>query len=356
MDLYQLRPGMLNKWASERTGGQVLRIDGDIGTPSPNSALVTIVSASKITWAHGFRERLTWPTEFLADGNRPQLCQMMHQTADCQTLANSLRDTFGMDLYQLRPGMLNKWASERTGGQVLRIDGDIGTPSPNSALVTIVSASKITWAHGFRERLTWPTEFLADGNRPQLCQMMHQTAEFGYTETAEYQVLSIDTVSPGVKVSFLLPHFGSLDERVSEFTVEKWHEIVDNLTPTTLKVFIPRFKVDSSCHSLVGDFGACGAPDLCQPGCGALVGLTDGLNVDQIIQRSVIEIDETGAEELQPDCLVSCAASCQDYRLDRPFLVVVHQHASILQFAKVASLAAPAEGPGIKNTCTQRWA
>ena len=60
-------------------------------------------------------------------------------------------------------------------------------------------------------------------------------------------MLSIDTISPGVKVSFLLPHFGSLDERVSEFTVEKWHEIVDNLTPTTLKVFIPRFKVDSCC-------------------------------------------------------------------------------------------------------------
>jgi len=251
-----------------------------------------------------------------------------------------LRDTFDMDLKESTSDarLLNKWASECTGGKVLRIDGD--NNADGSAFLSIVSACKVNWAHSFRKRLTWPSEFLADGNRPQLCQMMHQHGVFGYAETSEYQVLCIETSTPGVKVSFMLPHFGTLDERVAEFTAEKWHETQQQLSPTELKVFIPRFKVDSSCHCLLDDLATAGVSDLKQGGHSTLVGLQEGLSVYRIIHRSVLEVDEAGAEETKAGgFLVSCAAPCQDYRLDRPFLTVVHQHATILQFAKISSLA-----------------
>eukprot|EP00658_Telonema_sp_P-2_P034965 TRINITY_DN2548_c0_g1_i1.p1 TRINITY_DN2548_c0_g1~~TRINITY_DN2548_c0_g1_i1.p1 ORF type:complete len:355 (-),score=71.43 TRINITY_DN2548_c0_g1_i1:100-1164(-) len=193
-------------------------------------------------------------------------------------LSDALSDTFGVGFYQAkeeyyeRKEWLNKWADDFTLGRILRIvpdDGLLDTFDQNQLLVTLVSHCKVRWQTGFNVRQTWPSDFTAEDGKPQLCQMMHKRGAFGYAETPEFRAVSVPTAFPTMRVTFLLPHFGSIHERVADFTVEKFHEILGNLSETELKLYIPRFTVDSS-HPLCDDLASLGMCDLTRPDKGSL--------------------------------------------------------------------------------------
>lgn len=264
-----------------------------------------------------------------------------------QQLVAEIGDAFGMSLAPLeaaaeRANMANRWVQRCTAGKVLRLEPDNNTlqsSKPTQAIVTIVSHCRVEWAKAFKERLTWPTEFMAEGNRPQLCQMMHRRDTYGLAESDEYQMVTLDT-STDLQLSFLLPHFGSVDERIAEFTVEKWHEIRAATHPTEMKLYLPKIKVDSSCHPISGDLAALGADNLLADNQGTLSGVADGMSLSSVVQRSVLEYDETGATaDESPKFEISCAASCREVRFDRPFLIALHQGDCIMQLVKIASLA-----------------
>merc|ERR1712166_1027176 len=149
------------------------------------------------------------------------------------SLKESLRDTLNIGLFSMgsaheRVEDLNQWAQDSTNRKVLRVVADeqeIESANSSQALITLTSHSKIRWDRGFNERLTWPAEFYDHTGSPQLCDMMHKRGSILYTETNEYRAVCLPTATPDMKVTFLLPHFGSIDDRVTDFTVEKWHEI-----------------------------------------------------------------------------------------------------------------------------------
>jgi len=267
---------------------------------------------------------------------------------DGSALKETLQSVFGMGLFALGPRVecveeLNQWTQDCTNGNVLRVahGSELAEMGPSSGLLTVVSHCKVRWEHGFNERLTWPAEFNAEDGRPQLCHMMHQHGTFGYCETNEYRVLSLTTATPNMKVSMLLPHFGSIDERLTDFTVEKLHEIFEAIEPTELKIFLPRFKVDSGCHTLGADLASVGVQDMTQSGKGSMGGVDEGMSIHEVLHRSVLEVDEEGeaAPTVPATFQISCAAKCPDIRFDRPFLVLVHVDDCVMQAAKVSSLA-----------------
>eukprot|EP00656_Telonema_subtile_P007802 TRINITY_DN13662_c0_g1_i1.p1 TRINITY_DN13662_c0_g1~~TRINITY_DN13662_c0_g1_i1.p1 ORF type:complete len:386 (-),score=87.88 TRINITY_DN13662_c0_g1_i1:167-1324(-) len=267
-------------------------------------------------------------------------------------LKSSLRESFNMGLFSMgsaeeRVDELNQWAQDCTEGEILRVVADadaVESASESQALITLTSHCKIRWETGFNTRLTWPSEFNDANGTPQLCQMMHKRGSFMYAETNEYRVVSFPTATRNMSVSFLLPHFGSIDERVENFTVEKWHEIQEIMEPTDLKVFVPRFKVDSSSHCLASDLGEVGIVDLTQDaGTGNIADeCSDGMSVKSVLHRSVFVVDEEGGA-LPNDVNafeISCISKGQDLRFDRPFLVGVHMNECLMQFVKVSSLSA----------------
>merc|ERR1711934_593564 len=146
-----------------------------------------------------------------------------------------------------------------------------------------------------------------------------------------------------MRVTLLLPHFGTIDERLDEVTAEKLHEVWDLLETTELRVYIPRFKVDSSAHSLANDLVNVGVQDMGQPDKGSMDELHNGMCIHDVVHRSVLEVDEEGAADpVAPKTFeISCAAKCPDVRFDRCFLAVVHMDSCVMQLAKVGSLSDP---------------
>jgi len=267
--------------------------------------------------------------------------------------------------YMDGPAAFNEWASDVTGLRINRMvhpegDDEVGQ---GPLLLSSICDVKAKWASAFDPFNTWPGEFYNDSAQGTVCQMMHQK---GVYEVAYLQDSTAVTMpcgaSGGNAVTFILPNFGTIDDAVREFSAERWQTICKTRLKQNLRLFVPKFRVSSSTSpTLKEDLVKAGLQAIFSPDAADLdrIGETGHFWVGDVIHKAVFEMDEAGSTPVAGvqdshfsfTCVgVKEEAPSTEFRLNRPFLFVVHHGDAMIQIGKVvAPLMLDPQEPGFRR-------
>merc|ERR1712216_147434 len=245
---------------------------------------------------------------------------------------------------------INSWASEATSNQIPQAAQEMEDAMIAPLLLTSVSSIKAAWTKPFDPFHTWPGEFQNSVGEVVLCHYMHQKGKFECSYTQDFRAVRLPcgaqhgaAKGANVAVTFLLPNFDSIDDAVDCFTAERWQEMCRTVIKEDVKLYLPRFKMQNASCLLKGELTRSGICDIFDELRADLsrFGETGRFWLGDVLHKSAFSMDETGAvpvDGVEDGCFeISCAASAQEFRLDRPFLFVVHYGECILQLGKVVA-------------------
>jgi len=275
------------------------------------------------------------------------------QGDNLDAFGRQMAEVFGNELYdKADQATVNDWATESTAAMINRIGSEDEEAAEDVApiIMTALTAVKANWHSAFDPFHTWPGEFVNDFGEGMMCQMMHQKGVFECAYLQEFRAVRIPCgANAETAVTFILPNFGTIDEAVKAFSAERWQTICKTLITEELRLFLPKFKVESANTSAKAELLDSGVTDVFSPAKADLTRLGEsGLFwLEDIVLKSTFCMDESGAKPVQGvedgNFAFTSVGSAVEFRLDRPFLFVFHRGDAIVQMGKVAT-PVPLEG------------
>jgi serpin B len=239
---------------------------------------------------------------------------------------------------------INDWVARATNDKIK----DLIPPGVIDGLTRLVLTNAIyfkgDWAAKFDAKDTKPLPFKVLQGKPVKTPLMHQTAEFGYRETDDAQVLSLPYKGEALSMIVVLPRkTDGLPELEAKLDAETLKGYVEGLEQRKVSVFLPRFKLEAS-FSLSGELAALGMKDAFDPDradFSAMDGTRD-LFVKEVIHKAFVEVNEEGTEAAAATGVVvgvrSLPAPPPELRADHPFLFFIRHEAtgSVLFIGRLA--------------------
>ena len=228
--------------------------------------------------------------------------------------------------------VINKWGSDHTEGMIEEVlKEDEFNADAVSYLLNAIYFKGI-WAKKFDKALTQEEQFLHAGltNEVTYVQMMNQTTNFEYGETADCQVLRLPYGNGSFQMTVLLPkrRTNALPKVPS---AEEWQQLDQQLTSQLVDVSLPRFETttDIDLKSIMKKLGMPDAFD------GEKADFSRFCNVPVYIglmkQMAKVKLDEEGTEAAAITVIGEYTTSVGPgpeyiaFRADHPFLYVISE-------------------------------
>lgn len=268
------------------------------------------------------------------------------------TYRERLENYYGTDLHVLNYAedpeaarkMINAWVEESTRGHIVDLIPRSGIDQRTQMVLVNAMYMLGSWKEAFNADRTEESDFrLVDGTTSRV-QMMNNTSKFGYSATADYQLLEMPYEGDELSMVVLLPrsHDG-LPALESQLTGEHFADMLAANSRTEVEVYLPRFRISGGSISLVEAFESMGVQDLFHPDLADLSAISVDphertgtaedreLYVSDIFHQAFVEVDEEGTEAAAASAIVmgpaGSAPSTQQmppvFRADRPFLFAV---------------------------------
>lgn len=242
---------------------------------------------------------------------------------------------------------INDWVGRKTAGKIPELIPR-GLLAPETRLVLVNAIYfKGRWARAFDRQATTPALFTEAGAPPSQVAFMRQTADFGYAETAEWQLLELPYVGGDTELVVLLPKDAAglpeLEARLDETTLARYLAQARN---QMVEVWLPRFKLTAQ-FSLARTLAAMGMTDAFSPRAD-FSGLDGGrdLYLSAVVHKAYVEVNEEGTEAaaatgvMVRHAMVMRPRPTPVFRADHPFLFLIRdRHSGSLLF--LGRLAAP---------------
>lgn len=258
-------------------------------------------------------------------------------------------DVFGTELlrrYGKGGQVMNDWASEVTHEQINRVSADDDDEAAPSAplLLTAVAAMKARWTSAFDPFHTWPGEFTSEHGQGMLCHFMFQKGTFECAHLQDFTAVRLPCgISGDISVSIIVPNFAKIDEAVTQFTPERWQAVCRSFVKEDIKLYVPRFRVESTTSLLKHDLEKLGIADaFCSDKSDmSRLGEAGTFWVEDVLHSTAFVMAEDGASPIagveDGAFELACAASVTDIRIDRPFLFVVHMGEAMIFLGKIVA-------------------
>uniref|UniRef100_A0AC34GPB3 Serpin domain-containing protein n=1 Tax=Panagrolaimus sp. ES5 TaxID=591445 RepID=A0AC34GPB3_9BILA len=153
------------------------------------------------------------------------------------------------------------------------------------------------WDKQFKEENTRDADFYSSPDNTKKVKMMSLESKFPYYENENYQVLGLPYKSKQVSMYIILPRerFG-LEKVVKEMNATTLTELLGKKGSTTVKVQLPRFKIESS-FQLVDTLKKLGITEAFADNAN-FTGISEegDLKVSEVIHKAFIETNEKGSE------------------------------------------------------------
>ena len=231
------------------------------------------------------------------------------------------------------------WAADTINGWVKantrdRIDGIVTKPVDPSMIAILLNAIyfKGSWTVTFDTAATEEYDFhLADGSVIRRDLMLSDTV-YGYYENDLFQAVDKPYGNGDFSMTVLLPQKDkSLDDILAELTAENWALWTGRLEADTVELYLPRFKLAYEV-TLNQMLQAMGMQVAFTPGADFSNMVTGGgLWIDQVKQKSFVQVDEEGTEAAAVTAVVfitSIEPGNPIVFIDRPFLFAVRERVS----------------------------
>lgn len=239
---------------------------------------------------------------------------------------------------------INRWVEERTDDKIQKLFKE-GVLNRDTRLVLANAIYfKGDWATKFRMDRTFAQPFNASSEKKVRVPMMHETAEFGYLEEPDLQVLAMPYSGKDLSMVVLLPKVDGLADLEKSLTHEKLEGWVGKLRDRKVEVAFPKFKMTSE-FSLASDLSALGMKKAFTASAdfSGMNGRTD-LFIHAVVHKAFVEVNEEGTEAAAATGVAiskSAAPEHPVFRADRPFLFLIRDNrsGSILFLGRVANPA-----------------
>lgn len=227
-------------------------------------------------------------------------------------------------------GTINKWVDTQTHGKISQIvtPGDIaGSP----AVITNAVYFHGTWQTSFEKDSTQDGPFTLPGGGTKTVPLMERSGSLSYTETDEFQAVSLPYGAGRMSFMVLLPEAGTdINSLVSNLTPTIWADAIKTMKPTRLDLVLPRFKADYRAtlnEPLVAlGMGPAFAPDADFAPMGLHQAFLGG-----VIHKAVLEVDEEGTVAAAATGVMYQSAGMmpappKEMRVDHPFFCAIRDN------------------------------
>ena len=193
-----------------------------------------------------------------------------------------------------------------------------------SAVIVNALYLKAAWQRTFARGDTLPVPFHGPGGRRRV-PMMRRTGRMPYAEADGWRMVTLAAAGDVVADVLLGP-----EESVP--SPEELRRLYDAARPVKVELAVPKFRVEGRA-SLAGPLGELGVTTAFTDDAD-FSGITSApLRIDRIEHKAVLDVDEGGFEGAAATGVVMVPASMDisrpvEFRVDRPFLVVVRHPAT----------------------------
>jgi serpin B len=229
---------------------------------------------------------------------------------------------------------INDWVAEATRGKIKELIPSGVLDALTRLVLTNAIYFKGDWASKFKPEGTKPLPFKVLQGKPVKTPLMHQTAEFGYAETEDAQVLSLPYKGEALSMIVVLPRkvdgLPAIEAKLDAAALEEWTK---NLGEQKVSVYLPKFKIESM-FSLSSELKALGMKDAFEADRADFSGMdgTRELFIKEVIHKSFVEVNEEGTEAAAATGVVvgvrSLPAPPPEFRADHPFLFFIRHDAT----------------------------
>lgn len=230
---------------------------------------------------------------------------------------------------------INKWVEKETRERIKDLIGP-GILTPLTRLVlTNAIYFKADWLTKFKKEATTDQPFhRADGTTAPV-PLMSQQARFPYAEADGAQVLELPYLRNELSMVVVLPGkpdgLPALEAALSADKLAGWRAAA---RPTITRVFLPRFKVESSL-ALNAPLKALGMGTAFDAGRADFTGMhasPERLAITAVLHKAFVDVTEAGTEAAAATAVVVGRASApiaedpKVFRADRPFLFLIREN------------------------------
>ena len=229
---------------------------------------------------------------------------------------------------------INDWCSEKTHGMIPELIKEL----PSNALAMMIDALyfKGEWKNRFYDLLTKERTFTREDNTQCQVMTMHDSRESDdYQETDVYQALRMDYGNGSYNMTVLLPKQGkTVSDVVNSLTDASWSTLQSKMgyPGTLVNISLPRFAVETTdeVEDLKGILSKMGIKGIFSQTDAELPNVLNvtGLYIDQIKQKAVIKVTETGTEAAAVTYDFPCGSSGEiiipiNFDATHPFVYVI---------------------------------
>jgi len=221
--------------------------------------------------------------------------------------------------------IINQHVNEATHGLIPSIFTPDQLPHDMLCVLTNVIYFKDKWFSSFDEE--WTLDGKWYGPVEKMHPLMSTSGKFNYTETRQYQALSLPYKMKNLEMLIVLPKSKDLSAMNSIIkSMKTTQEICKSMKKERVIVKLPRFSVEWGPNSLKELFISLGIKDIFDSSKSTFL---THIPIDQIMQKVVIKVDEKGTEAA---CITYSTTKCamsffqpKEYQFfaDHPFMYFI---------------------------------
>jgi serine protease inhibitor len=256
-----------------------------------------------------------------------------------QPFLDNNRNYFNAEIQELdfgrpdAPDIINAWINEKTRGLIEKMIEKIG-PDVIMYLINAIYF-KGDWTIQFDPKETRDELFYLPGGGTKNVPMMRARQSFRYYQSDDWTALDMWYGREGFSFTALIPSGNrTLDEMATQFSMQQFESITNNLSQDTINVFVPKFELEYEIENFPEDLKKMG---LTLPFDEILADFSrinneDQLFISNVLHRAVIKLDEEGSEAAAVTVIEISRTSAggeKSYitiRLDRPFLFFIREN------------------------------
>ncbi len=236
---------------------------------------------------------------------------------------------------------INGWVSEKTHGKI----GELVTPrdiATSPAVLTNAVYFHGQWSHAFEKSDTQDGPFTLASGKPKTLPLMSQEAKFSYTETKQFQAVSLPYGQGRMSLYVLLPKSGvTAADVVNSLDPASWNNALGTMKPAQVALTLPRFRANFQA-TLNAPLIALGMGSAFGSGADFTpMGLRGGF-IGAVIHKAVLEVDEEGTVAAAATAVVMTKSAIRMpekpivMRVDHPFVCLLRDNTTgTLLFAGV---------------------
>ena len=226
---------------------------------------------------------------------------------------------------------INKWIAKKTKNKIREILQPNSIDDLTRLILTNAIYFRGSWLKQFDNFNTKDDIFWQTPERKLKTKMMFQMGYFGYKETADLQVLEMPYVGEDLSMIILLPRaqdgLSKLEEQLSVETLREW---IFSPRDGEVKVFLPRFKINSR-YSLNSALTSLGMEEAFTNRAD-FSGMEEKLKhwISKIVHKSFIKVYEEGTEAAAATAVSYTVGlsigQIPEFRADHPFLFIIREN------------------------------